>query len=398
MKRVVDFSISVGMKILYVVNNFHVKGNGLSASAQRTVKYLKEAGLDVKVLSGADEGSDVLPEFVLPNWKVPVFDNLVRKQGYTFADIDRKVIQNAIDWADIVHLEEPFLLQMEVCKMAVRSGKILTATYHLHPENLYSSIYMRKNPFLNGPTMKIWRDTVFNKCSMIQVPTENAASRLVRWHFKPEIRVISNGMLPHEGLDENSPICASDSSDGTFTIVTTGRFSVEKDQITLLNAMKYSHNASRIRLVFAGRGPIGDRLKAKASRFVKSGILQHEPDFGFHSLEELEQIYRKSDLYIHCATVEVEGLSCMEAIELGLVPVIATGDLTATAQYALSENSKFRARRARELAERIDYWLDHDQERRAEARRYLGMGKQYDIRKSIDKLVCMYEDVMKMKV
>ena len=105
MKRVVDFSISVGMKILYVVNNFHVKGNGLSASAQRTVKYLKEAGLDVKVLSGADEGSDVLPEFVLPNWKVPVFDNLVRKQGYTFADIDRKVIQNAIDWADIVHLE-----------------------------------------------------------------------------------------------------------------------------------------------------------------------------------------------------------------------------------------------------------------------------------------------------
>ena len=88
----------------------------------------------------------------------------------------------------------------------------------------------------------------------------------------------------------------------------------------------------------------------------------------------------------------------MEAIELGLVPVIATGDLTATAQYALSENSKFRARRARELAERIDYWLDHDQERRAEARRYLGMGKQYDIRKSIDKLVCMYEDVMKMKV
>ncbi|MBO7094215.1 MAG: glycosyl transferase family 1, partial [Spirochaetia bacterium] len=131
----------VVMKILYVVNNFYVKGNGLSASAQRTVKYLKEAGLDIKVLSGAEETSEVLPDFVLPNWKVPIFNNLIRKQGYTFADVDRKVIQEAIDWADIIHIEEPFLLQMEVVKMARKSGKRLTATYHLHPENLYSSIY-----------------------------------------------------------------------------------------------------------------------------------------------------------------------------------------------------------------------------------------------------------------
>ena len=383
------------MKILYVVNNFYVKGNGLSASAQRTVKYLREAGLEVRVLSGAEETSDVLPDYVLPNWKVPVFDKLIRKQGYTFADIDKKVIQEALEWADIIHLEEPFILQMGVVKMAQKSGKLLTATYHLHPENLYSSIYMRKNPFLNGPTMKLWRDSVFNKCLMIQSPTQNAKERMDRWHFKPEIRVISNGMLPHEGLDENSPICSSDSLDGTYRIVTTGRYSVEKDQITLLKAMRYSKYSDRIRLVFAGRGPIGNRLKAKAASFVRRGILRYEPDFGFHSLEELEEIYHKSDLYIHCATVEVEGLSCMEAIELGLVPIIATGKLTATAQYALSEKSLFRARKAKELARRIDWWLEHEDARRAEARRYLGMGRQYDIRKSIDKLVQMYEDVLK---
>ncbi len=385
------------MKILYVVNNFYVKGNGLSASAQRTVKYLREAGMEVRVLSGAEETSDVLPDYVLPNWKVPVFDKLIRKQGYAFADIDRKVIQEALDWADIVHLEEPFILQMEVVKMAQKSGKLLTATYHLHPENLYSSIYMRKNPFLNGPTMKLWRDSVFNKCLMIQSPTHNAKERMDRWHFKPEIRVISNGMLPHEGLDENSPICSSDCLDGTYRIVTTGRFSVEKDQITLIKAMRYSKFSDRIRLVFAGRGPIGNRLKAKAASFVRKGILRYEPDFGFHSLEELEKIYHKSDLYIHCATVEVEGLSCMEAIELGLVPIIATGKLTATAQYALSEKSLFRARNAKELARRIDWWLEHEDARRVEARRYLGMGRQYDIHKSIDKLIQMYEDVLKQR-
>ena len=35
------------MKILFVVNNFYASGNGLSASARRTVRYLKEAGEEV---------------------------------------------------------------------------------------------------------------------------------------------------------------------------------------------------------------------------------------------------------------------------------------------------------------------------------------------------------------
>ena len=380
------------MKILYVVNNFYAKGNGLSASARRTVKYLREAGLDVRVLSGADENSDVLPDYVLPNWKVPVFDKLIRKHGYTFAAVDREVIQKAIDWADIVHFEEPFILEMAMVKMVRKAGKVLTSTYHLHPENLFSSIHMRRSIILNWGVMALWKHSVFNKSLIIQSPTANAAERLKRWRFKPEVRVISNGMLPNEDIDENSPICASDSGDGTFTIVTTGRYSVEKDQVTLLKAMKYSKYADRIRLVLAGRGPIEKTLKKRAGRLVRKGILRYEPDFGFHALDELEAIYRRTDLYIHCAVIEVEGLSCMEAIELGMVPVIAEGRLTATSQFALSDMSRFRQRNARELAEHIDWWLDHDSERRAEARRYLGMGRQYDIHKSIDELVRMYGD------
>ena len=279
------------MRILYVVNNYYAKGNGLSASAQRTVKYLREAGMDVRVLSGADENSDVLPDYVLPNWKVPVFDKLIRKHGYTFAAVDREVIQQAIDWAEIVHFEEPFVLEMAMVKMVRKAGRILTSTYHLHPENLFSSIHMRRSIILNCGMMALWKHSVFNKCRVIQSPTANAAERLKRWRFKPEVRVISNGMLPHEDIDENSPICASDSSDGTFTIVSTGRYSVEKDQVTLLKAMKYSKYADRIRLVLAGRGPIEKTLKKRAARLVDKGILKYEPDFGFHTLAELEDIY-----------------------------------------------------------------------------------------------------------
>jgi len=42
------------MKILFVINNFYIKGNGLSGSARRTVKALQEAGQEVRVLHATD--------------------------------------------------------------------------------------------------------------------------------------------------------------------------------------------------------------------------------------------------------------------------------------------------------------------------------------------------------
>ncbi|MBO4393972.1 MAG: glycosyltransferase, partial [Spirochaetales bacterium] len=336
------------MKVLFVVNNCYVRGNGLSTSAQRTIRGLKEAGLEVRVLSGVEPGVPETPEYPLKKIWVPIFDGLVHKQGYSFSKPDRKMFRKAVQWADVVHLEEPFMLERAVVPVVKRAGKALTATYHLHPENLYSSIHMGWSKILNHTTMRLWRRFVFNKCSIVQCPTQKVKDRLVEWNFKPELRVISNGMIP-KGLNSDSPICASDSKDGTFTIITTGRYSVEKDQATLLKAMKYSKYADRIRLVIAGRGPLEKSLKRRAARLVKKGVLKHEPDFGFHSLDELEKLYHKSDLYIHCAPVEVEGLSCMEAVELGLVPIIATGKLTSTAQYAVSERSLFPARNAKAL-------------------------------------------------
>ena len=38
------------MRILFVLNSFYATGNGLSASARRTVNALKEAGEEVRVV------------------------------------------------------------------------------------------------------------------------------------------------------------------------------------------------------------------------------------------------------------------------------------------------------------------------------------------------------------
>ena len=46
------------MKILFILNNYFGTGNGLAASARRTVKALRDAGEEVRVVSGPNSDPD----------------------------------------------------------------------------------------------------------------------------------------------------------------------------------------------------------------------------------------------------------------------------------------------------------------------------------------------------
>lgn len=385
------------MKVLFVVNGFFAKGNGLSGSARRTVRKLKEAGLEVRVLSGANKDPNgPQPEYVLKDFHMPIFDKLIKKQGYGFSKTDKRVIAEAVLWADIIHIEEPFAIQMATCRIAEQLGKPLVGTYHLHPENLYASIGMENSHLLNDNTMRIWKKFVFDKCLIIQCPTENVKERLIRWKFKSELRVISNGLVMEDLLTKTDEESANKLSDARYRVITIGRYSNEKDLKTLLLAMKYSKHAHEIRLIFAGRGPQKKKLEKLANELVNKGTLKYPPIFGFYSLKELQKLSCTVDLYIHCAFIEVEGLSCMEAIQVGIVPIIAKGKYTATSQFALSEQSTFKERDPKDLASKIDYWLDDDERRKAEAQKYIGLGNKYNIDYSIKELIKMYEDALEM--
>lgn len=384
------------MKVLLVINGFFQKGNGLSGSARRTFRKLREAGIDVRVLSGDNPNPDgPKPEYVLEDYHMPVFDKLIRKQGYSFSKTDKNIIEEAVSWADVVHVEEPFALQMATCKIAEKMGKAITGTYHLHPENLFASVGLQKSHFFNDTTMRIWKKYVFDKCKILQCPTENVKERLTRWKFKSELRVISNGLVMEDLLTKTDEDAAKQITSAKYKIITIGRFSNEKDLKTLLNAMKYSKHSHDIKLIFAGRGPQKKKLERMAARLVKKGVLQHKPIFGFYNLQELQKLSCSVDLYIHCAYIEVEGLSCMEAIQVGIVPIIARGKYTATSQFALSEMSTFRERDARDLAYKIDYWLDNDELRKIESQKYIGLGNRYNIDYSIKELIRMFEDALK---
>lgn len=401
------------LKLLFVINNLYTRGNGLSASARRTITLLRERGHDVRVLSSgtaeqAQACNFTTPEFTLPAMRFPLADAIISAQGYAFAKPKRKVIKQAVAWADVVHLEEPFGLQARTAHAAKRAGKPVLATYHIHPENITATIHLDGVWPLNVLLLASWRRRIYALAQVVQCPSDSVHQRLQRWGLEDKLVTISNGV----GLAPSKPAagtktecCAPDGrqvetkqtpgeaqpeGEQIYRLLVVGRFSREKDQATILKAMLHSRYASQIQLVFAGRGPTEKSLRRAASRLVRDGVLKHAPSFNFFDAAGLDAQAEQADLYIHAAFIEVEGLSCLEVLRHGVVPVIAHSPLTATSQFALDAHSRFKARDPKALARSIDYWLSDNDRRQTEAQKYLNIGAHYDINDCVSRLELVY--------
>ena len=382
------------MKVLFVCNNAYTQGNGLSVSIHNTIRKLREHGVDARLMAiGNPDPKGPQPEFPLAHWKFPIFEPIIYANGFAYAKIDRKKITEALEWADIVHIQEAMPLENVVVKMARKMGKTLTATFHLYPHNVSANLGLPKHNFVNWPLLHNWKRLVFNHCTDIQCPTAVVRDYLVKQGFKARLHVISNGIdIPAEPIKATSV-----PANGTVDILCIGRLAKEKSQDTLLDAMRYSRHTDQIRLVFAGNGPKAKTYKKMAERLYQQGVLKIPASFGFYTHDELHELARKSYLYIHCAWVEVEGLSCLEALREGIVPVIAQGELIGTSFFALGPESLYPVYDSKTLAERIDWWIEHAELRNQMAQRYADYARKFDNDKTIEALIGMFRQALDSK-
>lgn len=380
------------MNVLFVCNNAFTPGNGLSASARTTLRELREQGVDARLMAVRNpDPAGPQPDFPLAHFKFPLFEPIIRANGFCYAKIERKVIAEAVDWADVVHFEEALFLENAVRRIAVAKGKACTATFHLYPHNITANLGMGKENFVNDLIMRWWKRIVYDYCSDIQCPTAEVARYLQEKDIHSRLHVISNGLhLPAEPFHPQEIV-----PEGPIDILCIGRLSREKSQETLLQAMRYSRYASRIRLHFAGNGTRGPKYKRMGKRLVEEGVLRYEPVFGFYSADQLLELTRRCYLYVHCAWVEVEGLSCLEATREGLVPVIGEGPLIGTSSFARCPESLYPVRDSRALARRIDWWIEHPDSRNRMSQEYADAARGYDIDHSINALVSMFEQALR---
>lgn len=382
------------MKVLIVCNNAFTRGNGLHTALQSLLGNLRAEGLDVRLIATEnDDASGPQPDYPLKHFRFPFFEHLIESNGFRFAAIDSRTLEEAVTWADIIHVQEAFPLESRIIDIAERLGKPCVATYHLFAQNVVANaIHGESDNPVNHVLDWWWKKYVFNRCSYIHCPTETVRKHLEDQDYDAGMEVFSNGISLKGGN-----AAAWDGlvlEDGPVPLLCIGRLAYEKSQSTLLEAMRYSRYADRIQLHFAGKGPMEGEYRRQADGILQDGVLRYAPTFGFYDSRSLTELIRKSYLYIHCAWAEVEGLSCLEAIKEGLVPLIAEGPLTATPQFALDGMSLFPVRDAKELAWKIDWWIEHPAEHAAMSRAYAESVGRYDVRKSVEAMVGMYRKAL----
>lgn len=104
-------------------------------------------------------------------------------------------------------------------------------------------------------------------------------------------------------------------------------------------------------------------LGITAAQIAKEMNLPVTPVFAFYSRQELVNVINGAYLYVHSAQIEAEGISCLEAMACGTVPIISDSEKCATKSYALTPNSLFEFGNASDLAQKIDWWIDNPNQR-----------------------------------
>lgn len=383
------------MKILFVVNNFFCQGNGLDESARRTVKALSDAGQDVRVLSGKnlEDPNGPHADYEMENFDFPLVQPMLSSFGYHFAKWKGPQIEAAVRWADVIHMEETFFLHHAAMNWAKKLGKPMVGTYHVHPENIIFNTLGFRGGFLTCQILyRYWCRVFYDNYKYLQCPTENVRERLIRHRVKANCFTLSNGVIPDKCIRPLTPPENYFDENRPLDLIYIGRTAIEKDQPTLYKAIRLSKYAKRIRLHIAGRGPKLEPYTRMAEKLYEDGVVGYKPTVGFYNRDELRNLAAKADLAVHCAFVEVEGMSITEAMQQAVVPVIATARYSGTSAYALDDRSKFPTKNAKALAERIDYWFDHPQERWEMGFKYADSMNDYDINTVVAKrLIETYE-------
>jgi len=372
------------MIIVFVIENYNSKSDGTINSARRFADGLRERGHTVRIVSMNVEGPDM---YSLNVKYMPIVSGFAKKQGQAFMKFDKKVMEQALSGADVVHCYLPWEMASKTQKLARKMGVACTAAFHCHPDNITYNIKMSKLGFVADFIFLKFR-FFFNRLDNVHCPSDFIAKTLKKRGYRSKMHVISNGItsnfVPQFKPADQSLLPIEKRE--VFNVLMTGRLAVEKRQAVLIKAIALSKYKDKIQLYLAGKGPCRKNLEKLGNTLPRPPIIE------FLNQDKLINWLYSCDLYVHTAEVDIEGISCIEAFTCGRVPVLAHSKKSAASQFAITEHSRFPANNPKALAEKIDYWIEHPWERHEYEHKYAEAGQFYKLDYSLDKFENMLNE------
>jgi len=369
------------VKIAFVTDAYNY-GRGGDVATIRMAEGLKKRGHIITVVAAIS----VQPErfFQVKGFYPPLTKEAFTKGDYIWGIAEKKVLRKAFADVDLIQVQHPFVLGHGAVKVAKAMGRPVIGAFHAQPQNILGMMGL-EGRFKEYCLAKLFMFLMFNRVPFLQCPSQFAANIMKKSGCKSALRIISNG-IPAEfvATQESRPEWFGNK----LVLLSIGRFAPEKRQKLMIQGVKHSKYANQIQLLLCGQGADLEALKALGAKLPVKPFIQHISD-----ADKLMYL-NTADLFLQASIVELESLSCLEAIGCGLPCLIANSRDSAAPQFALDKRFLFTSDDVESLANKIDYWFENRVELKAYKQKALAMAKNYDMEKCLDKMEALYAEAL----
>ncbi|MFC2102458.1 glycosyltransferase [Bacteroidota bacterium] len=363
------------MNIAFVIDSYN-DANGGTIATKRLIDELRKRGHKVTITTAIHEDPSDPDFYQVPGFVLPGTEASLENMKFLFGRNNKKVYKEAMKDADIVQVQFPFLMARGAVKTAKRLGKPVVGAFHVQPQNIMAAMG-KTSKRLEWTIWFFFKYFLFNRVDTITTPSRFAVDLLESQGIVADMFPISNGIPVEYNTGEyERPEWFGDN----LVLLNIGRHAYEKRQLLLMEGVKRSKYAANIKLILAGRGERTEEMQEKAKE------LPLEPFIGYITPEEKLQYLNTADLFLHGSIVELESLSCLEAIGCGLPCLVSDSNYSAAPQFALDNTFLFASDDPDDLAEKLNYWYEHRAELRSPEmkKRVLEEAAQYRFGKAVD--------------
>ncbi len=372
------------MVITFVCDVLGKENNGTTIATMNVIRSMQQKGHTVRIVCPDEDKRGMPGYYILPHINFGPFNAYVSNNGVTLAKADEEILRSAIEGSDLVH----FNLCGEASAIAVgiahEMGIPCTASLHSQAENFTSHVGLENLELANKVVYKELYRRLFSKVDAIHYPTQ-----FLRDDFEKRVGVRTNGYVISNGVRSDFhkiKVEKPEKYKDKIVILYSARLGPEKDHTTLIKGIQKSKYSDKIQLILCGTGPLEKKIRKMCEK------LANPVDIGFHSHEDMIKIINYSDLYVHSSVIDLEAISALEAIACGLTPILSDSKQAAIRYFALDPMNLFKHKNPKDLAKKIDYWIEHPKEKKANSKKYLGYSKRFDFDLAMDAMEEMFVD------
>jgi len=364
------------MKILHVINNL---GSGGAE------KLIEEA------LPIMNESNEVKADLLLLTDENNVFEESLKRKGIDIEILSLRKIYHPLNIFgikecikkgnyDLIHAHLfPTQYWVALVKVLLRNEKIKFVTTEHNTNN------RRRKKFF----FKLIDKYIYSKYDCIISISEDTKEKLIDWinpnsYERSKFVVIENGInlekfknaAPYQKKELNLEF-----DDSSKLLCMVGRFDLQKDQATIIKAMKYL--PLDVHLLLVGQGPLQEEKKLLAKTL---GLEKRVHFLGFRS--DVERIIKTVDIIILSSNWEGFGLAAVEGMAAGK-PVIGT-NVPGLRDVIGDKDLLFEVGDEIELANKVIKLLNNKEMYFQKAKQMQRRSENYDIKNMVAKYLKKY--------